>query len=74
MSKGRHVLDYFPGTLLVQVVAKWSGDVVKNVASPSFEIRKLVYIYLIRHAEQEPDVALLSVNTFQKGPGFLKCH
>jgi AP-3 complex subunit beta len=25
-----------------------------------------VYIYLLRYAEQEPDLALLSINTFQK--------
>ncbi|KAJ1331835.1 AP-3 complex subunit beta [Microdochium nivale] len=42
------------------------SSVVKNVASPSFEIKKLVYIYLIHHAEQEPDLALLSINTIQK--------
>ncbi|KAF8523405.1 Clathrin/coatomer adaptor, adaptin-like protein, partial [Gautieria morchelliformis] len=29
-------------------------------------IRKLVYIYLLRYAEHEPDLALLSENTFQK--------
>lgn len=40
--------------------------VVKNVASPNIEIKKLVYIYLIHHAEQEPDLALLSINTIQK--------
>lgn len=42
------------------------AQVVKNVASPNLEIRKLVYIYLLRYAEQEPDLALLSINTFQK--------
>ena len=42
------------------------SSVVKNVASPNLEIKKLVYIYLIHHAEQEPDVALLSINTIQK--------
>ncbi|PNP55472.1 hypothetical protein THARTR1_04302 [Trichoderma harzianum] len=42
------------------------SSVVKNVASPNFEIKKLVYIYLIHHAEQEPDLALLSINTIQK--------
>ncbi|KAK3378657.1 adaptin N terminal region-domain-containing protein [Lasiosphaeria ovina] len=42
------------------------SSVVKNVASPSLEIKKLVYIYLIHHAEQEPDLALLSINTIQK--------
>jgi AP-3 complex subunit beta len=40
--------------------------VVKNVASPNFEIKKLVYIYLLKHAEAEPDLALLSINTIQK--------
>ncbi|KUJ16346.1 ARM repeat-containing protein [Mollisia scopiformis] len=42
------------------------SSVVKNVASPNIEIKKLVYIYLINHAEQEPDLALLSINTIQK--------
>ncbi|EIW84132.1 hypothetical protein CONPUDRAFT_99952 [Coniophora puteana RWD-64-598 SS2] len=53
ISKGRNVSNYFP-------------QVVKNVASQNLEIRKLVYIYLLRYAEQEPDLALLSINTFQK--------
>ncbi|OTB06252.1 hypothetical protein M426DRAFT_318996 [Hypoxylon sp. CI-4A] len=42
------------------------SSIVKNVASPNLEIKKLVYIYLIHHAEQEPDMALLSINTIQK--------
>ncbi|KAF7424350.1 AP-3 complex subunit beta [Pleurotus ostreatus] len=53
VSKGRNVSEYF-------------AQVVKNVASHNLEIRKLVYIYLLRYAEQEPDLALLSINTFQK--------
>ncbi|KAF9929787.1 AP-3 complex subunit beta-2 [Linnemannia zychae] len=53
ISKGRDVSEFFP-------------DVVKNVASNSLEVRKLVYIYILRYAEQEQDVALLSINTFQK--------
>lgn len=52
-SKGRNVSNYFP-------------QVVKNVASQDLEIRKLVYIYLLRYAEHEPDLALLSINAFQK--------
>ena len=40
--------------------------VVKNVASPNVEIKKLVYIYLLHYAESEPDLALLSINTIQK--------
>ncbi|PBK79829.1 hypothetical protein ARMGADRAFT_1021326 [Armillaria gallica] len=53
ISKGRNVSEYF-------------AQVVKNVASQNLEIRKLVYIYLLKYAEQEPDLALLSINTFQK--------
>ncbi|KAF2688190.1 ARM repeat-containing protein [Lentithecium fluviatile CBS 122367] len=40
--------------------------VIKNIASPSLPIKKLVYIYLLQHAEHEPDTALLSINTIQK--------
>ncbi|PIL29871.1 hypothetical protein GSI_08078 [Ganoderma sinense ZZ0214-1] len=53
ISKGRNVSEFF-------------AQVVKNVASHNLEIRKLVYIYLLHYAEQEPDLALLSINTFQK--------
>ena len=56
MSKGRNASEYF-------------APVVKLVASPNLEIRKLVYIYLLRYAEQEPDLALLSINTFQRDLG-----
>lgn len=41
-------------------------SVVKLVASPSLEIRKLVYIYLLHHSPYDPDLALLSINTFQR--------
>ena len=53
ISKGRNVSEYF-------------AQVVKNVAAPSLEVRKLVYIYLLRYAEAEPDLVLLSINTFQR--------
>ncbi|KAL1874648.1 AP-3 complex subunit beta [Paecilomyces lecythidis] len=40
--------------------------VVKNVANSNIEVKKLVYIYLLHHAEAEPDLALLSINAIQK--------
>lgn len=40
--------------------------VVKNVQSANLEVKKLVYIYLVHHAETEPDLALLSINAIQK--------
>ena len=42
------------------------SSVVKNVASPNIEIKKLVYIYLLHYAESAPDLALLSINTIQR--------
>jgi AP-3 complex subunit beta len=42
------------------------SHVIKNIASPSLAVKKLVYIYLLQHAEHEPDTALLSINTIQK--------
>jgi len=42
------------------------SSVVKNVANPNIEVKKLVYIYLVHYAESDPDLALLSVNAIQK--------
>lgn len=41
-------------------------QVVKNVASQSLEVKKLVYLYLLHYAEKRPNEALLSINCFQK--------
>uniref|UniRef100_A0A8C8ETY9 AP-3 complex subunit beta n=1 Tax=Oncorhynchus tshawytscha TaxID=74940 RepID=A0A8C8ETY9_ONCTS len=40
--------------------------VVKNVASKNIELKKLVYVYLVRYAEEQQDLALLSISTFQR--------
>uniref|UniRef100_A0A5S6QMZ7 AP-3 complex subunit beta n=1 Tax=Trichuris muris TaxID=70415 RepID=A0A5S6QMZ7_TRIMR len=40
--------------------------VVKNVASKNPELKKLVYLYLTRYGEEQQDLALLSISTFQK--------
>ncbi|KAK9468638.1 adaptin N terminal region-domain-containing protein [Lipomyces arxii] len=56
MSKGQNVTSYFP-------------DVVKNSAAQTLEVKKLVYIYLLRYAERESDLALLSINAIQKSLG-----
>ncbi|PON44747.1 AP-3 complex subunit beta [Parasponia andersonii] len=44
-------------------------QVVKNVASQSLEVKKLVYLYLLHYAEKRPNEALLSINCFQKDLG-----
>jgi vesicle coat complex subunit len=53
MTIGRDVSSFFP-------------DVVKNVVVDVQEVKKLVYMYLIAYAESNPELALLSINTFQK--------
>jgi AP-3 complex subunit beta len=47
-------------------VASFFPHVIKLVSTPTLELRKLIYIYILRHAESEPDLALLCINTFQK--------
>ena len=47
-------------------VSGFFADVVKNVTVPNMELKKLVYMYLVQHAGDQPDLALLSVNSFQK--------
>ena len=42
-------------------------SVVKCVVCKSVELKKLVYMYLVRYADELPDLALLSISTFQKG-------
>eukprot|EP00163_Fabomonas_tropica_P004369 TRINITY_DN1384_c0_g2_i1.p1 TRINITY_DN1384_c0_g2~~TRINITY_DN1384_c0_g2_i1.p1 ORF type:complete len:1061 (+),score=365.46 TRINITY_DN1384_c0_g2_i1:571-3753(+) len=53
MTKGVDVSSFFP-------------DVVKNVVVSNPEVKKLVYMYLVNYAEHQPELALLSINNFQK--------
>ncbi|CAN6291824.1 unnamed protein product [Urochloa humidicola] len=47
-------------------VAHLFPQVVKNVASQSLEVKKLVYLYLLHYADKCQNEALLSINIFQK--------
>ncbi|XP_049826846.1 AP-3 complex subunit beta-2 [Aethina tumida] len=53
VAKGRDASVLFPA-------------VVKNVVSKNIEVKKLVYVYLERYAEEQQDLALLSISTFQR--------
>lgn len=53
IAKGKDASDLFPA-------------VVKNVVSKNIEVKKLVYVYLVRYAEEQQDLALLSISTFQR--------
>ncbi|XP_055855932.1 AP-3 complex subunit beta-2 [Episyrphus balteatus] len=54
LARGRNASDLFP-------------SVVKNVVSKNIEVKKLVYVYLVRYAEEQQDLVLLSISTFQRG-------
>ena len=41
-------------------------DIVKLVSSNNLQIKTLAYVYLTRYAKICPDLAMLSVNSFQK--------
>lgn len=45
------------------------ADVVKNVTLENSRVRALVMIYIQKYAENEPDTALLSINSIQKALG-----
>uniref|UniRef100_T1J818 AP-3 complex subunit beta n=1 Tax=Strigamia maritima TaxID=126957 RepID=T1J818_STRMM len=53
VAKGKDASDLFPA-------------VVKNVVSKNIEVKKLVYVYLVRYGEEQQDLALLSISTFQR--------
>lgn len=41
-------------------------SIIKLISSRNFQIKILAYVYLTRYAKICPDLAMLSVNTFQK--------
>eukprot|EP00897_Mesotaenium_endlicherianum_P001195 jgi/Mesen1/11076/ME000099S10514 len=53
MSQGKDVSEFFP-------------QVVKNIVAQSWEVKRLVYLYLAHYADRRPEEALLSINTFQR--------
>lgn len=43
------------------------GAPVPAEKPPLPQVKKLVYVYLVRYAEEQQDLALLSISTFQRG-------
>lgn len=41
-------------------------DVVKNMETPSLQLKKLIYLYIISYAKAHPDLAILGINSFRK--------
>uniref|UniRef100_A0A8C6M0W1 AP-3 complex subunit beta n=1 Tax=Nothobranchius furzeri TaxID=105023 RepID=A0A8C6M0W1_NOTFU len=71
-QKESHLVHYV-GRVSLQMIARGKNAsdlfpaVVKNVACKNIEVKKLVYVYLVRYAEEQQDLALLSISTFQRG-------
>ena len=53
MTLGKDVSSLFP-------------DVLKLLATPNIELKKLVYLYIINYSKTQPDLAILAVNTFRQ--------
>ncbi|EPQ26889.1 uncharacterized protein PFL1_05524 [Pseudozyma flocculosa PF-1] len=53
ISKGRDASSFLPGVL-------------KLTSSTNMDVRKLVYIILLRYGNSNPDLTLLSINSFQR--------
>ncbi len=53
VSKGRDASSFLPAVL-------------KLTSSSNLDVRKLVYIVLLRYANSNPDLTLLSINSFQR--------
>ncbi|KAF5103925.1 hypothetical protein DV451_001153 [Geotrichum candidum] len=51
MTVGKDVSALFP-------------DVLKNIATPDLDQKKLVYLYLMNYAKSHPELCILAVNTF----------
>ena len=47
-------------------ITHYHPSLTNNPSLPSPQIKKLVYVYLVRYAEEQQDLALLSISTFQK--------
>ena len=41
-------------------------DVVKNMETPSLQLKKLIYLYVMNYAKTRPELAIMGTNTFRK--------
>ncbi|KIJ66764.1 hypothetical protein HYDPIDRAFT_174147 [Hydnomerulius pinastri MD-312] len=65
-SINRDMVGHKPTWSLVHGFPPFLECALQRVVDERVEFVRLVYIYLLRYAEHEPDLALLSINTFQK--------
>lgn len=53
MSLGKDVSILFP-------------YIIKNIETNNMELKKLIYLYIINHAKNYPEMSIMSVNSFSK--------
>lgn len=41
-------------------------DVLKNMETPSLQLKKLIYLYVMNYAKTRPELAIMGTNTFRK--------
>lgn len=62
-----HGKNWSPGPQPAGGDISWgAGDTIPLRNRPP-QVKKLVYVYLVRYAEEQQDLALLSISTFQRG-------
>lgn len=47
-------------------VQLYFADVVKNITTNDTKVKRLIHLYLLRFAENDPNLTLLSINSLQK--------
>ena len=72
LARGRDAKDLFPAVVKnvvsknIEVRAHGPSSTLLILIIFTFQIKKLVYVYLTRYAEEQQDLALLSISTFQR--------
>lgn len=61
-----HCSKKFKNILVIFVCSALFTDVVNCMQTDNLELKKLVYLYLMNYAKSQPDMAIISVNTFVK--------
>lgn len=41
-------------------------DVIKNMETPSLQLKKLIHLYVMNYAKTRPELAIMSTNSFRK--------
>lgn len=41
-------------------------DVLKNMETPSLQLKKLIYLYVMNYSKTRPELAIMGTNTFRK--------